>query len=187
MFGLIKLLLFLLSGLGFWEFIYRKTAVNIYYLPSMTIAIQVTVLIISGLLNCLNEFSNMLYISGLIYLFYCTYKERNIHYLKKYFNTGYIFMFCTFIFLIFLLKEKLFLHYDNFSHWAIVLKPMLYNNRFPNFTDKIIAYKQYPLGSSVWVYYFAKFISHKEWIQMLGQNFAILSCILPVFIYCKKN
>lgn len=187
MFGLIKLLLFLLSGLGFWEFIYRKTAVNIYYLPSMTIAIQVTVLIISGLLNCLNEFSNMLYISGLIYLFYCTYKERNIHYLKKYFNTGYIFMFCTFVFLIFLLKEKLFLHYDNFTHWAIVLKPMLCENRFPNFTDRIIEFKQYPLGSSVWVYYFVKYISNKEWVQMLGQNFAILSCILPVFIYCKKN
>ena len=96
-------------------------------------------------------------------------------------------MFCSFVFLILLLKEKLFLHYDNFSHWAIVLKPMLYEDRFPNFTDKIISFTQYPLGSSVWVYYFAKFTSNKEWIQMLGQNFAILSCILPIFSYCKKN
>lgn len=187
MFVLIKLLLFLLSSLGFWELIYRKTDINVYYLPSITIAIQVTVLLLSGLLNCLNEFAYMIYVSGLGILFYFTYKDKNFRCLKKYLNSGYLFMFCSFAILIFLLKGKVFLHWDNFSHWAIVLKPMLYENRFPNFTDKIIQYKQYPLGSSVWVYYFAKFISNKEWIQMLGQNFAIISCILPIFVYCKKN
>ena len=187
MFVYIKILLFLLSSLGFWEIIYRKTNVNIYYLPSITIAIQVCVLILSGLLNCLNEFSNILYVCGFGHLFYWTYKERNIHYLKKYFNTGYILMFFSFALLILLLKEKVFVHIDNFTHWSLVLKPMLYENRFPNFTDKIITYTQYPLGSSVWIYFFARFIGDKEWIQMLGQNFAILSCILPIFIYCKKN
>ena len=187
MFVLIKLLLFLLSSLGLWELIYRKTDINLYYLPSITIAIQVTVLILSGLLNCLNEFAYMIHVSGLGFLFYFTYKDKNFRCFKKYLNSGYLFMLCSLVFLIFLLKGKVFLHYDNFSHWAIVLKPMLYENRLPNFTDKIIMFTQYPLGSSVWVYYFAKFISNKEWIQMLGQNFAIISCILPIFIYCKKN
>ena len=60
---ILRLGLFGISTLGFFELI-RKASndrVSIYFLPSLTIAIQVTILFLAGLLNLLPETAKGLY------------------------------------------------------------------------------------------------------------------------------
>ena len=108
-------------------------------------------------------------------------------FLKPYCQTGFLFLFFALAAAAIFLKGKLFLHYDNFSHWALVVKRMLAVNRFPNFRDSLIMFPAYPLGSSVYIYYFARIVSTSESAQMLAQTFVMLACILPLFFFLKKN
>ena len=53
--------------------------------------------------------------------------------------------------------------------------------------DPLIKYQEYPLGSSAFIYYFAKIIAPSESVQMLGQDYMMLVCILQLFAFLKKN
>lgn len=186
---ILRLGLFGISTLGFFELI-RKASndrVSIYFLPSLTIAIQVTILFLAGLLNLLPETAKGLYFIGFAAVIYSFYKAKGISFVKIYINTGYAVLLILLSILAIYLKGKIFSHYDNFSHWAIVVRRMLETNRYPNFEDTLIQFQAYPLGSATFIYFFAKFVSHSESVQMLAQSYMMLAAVLPLYYFAKKN
>ena len=186
---LLKLLLFFISTIGSFELI-RKVSddkVSIYFLPSLTIAIQVTVLFPAGLLNLLPEAVYGLYLIGFAGIIYRIIKERSLAFLKAYLNPGYILTFALLLIFAVYLRGKVLVHYDNFSHWGLVVKSMLATNRYPNFQDTVITFQEYPLGSSTYIYYFAKLIKTSESFQMLAQTYMMLAAILPLCSFATKN
>lgn len=185
----LKLLLFAFSSLGSFQLIRKltKDTVDIHFLPSLTIAIQVTILFFAGILNLLYEFSLILYITGLVSLFINFINDKRMKFLKDYINDGYIISVIIMIVMGFVFKGELFYIYDDFSHWALVVKNMLLFNRFPNFENYVIEYQSYPLGSSCFVYYFSRMIGESESIQMLGQLYMIVTASLPLFSFVKKR
>jgi hypothetical protein len=186
---LLKLLLFVISTIGSFELIRRisNNKVNIYFLPSLIIAIQVTILFLAGILNLLYEATIELYLLGFVGIIYSIYKDKNISFLKNYINVGYTVFLILFLILAVYLKGKIFTHYDNFSHWALVVKKMLEVNRYPNFKDTLIKFQEYPLGSATYIYFFAKLTSESESVQMLAQCYMMLATILPLYSFVKKN
>lgn len=183
----IKLFLFCVSNVGYWEMIRRNTKINIYFFPSLTIAIQTTVLFLSGILNLLREMTGLLYGIGIIWFIYCVYIDKGIKWIKNYINVGFMFLAIASSIMLLFERGKIFTHYDNFSHWAIVVKKMIETNRYPNFEDTIIMFQEYPLGSATYIYFFAKLVSISESVQMFAQTYMMLSCMIPLFIFEKKN
>lgn len=186
---LLRLFLFGVSTIGTFELI-RKACddkVNIYFLPSLTIAIQVTVLFLAGLLNILPEVTICLYLVGFAGIIHSIYKEKNLTFMKAYINIGYMFLLILLLIFAVYLKGKKFSHYDTFSHWGTVVRRMLEVNRYPNFDDDFIMFKEYPLGSSTYIYYFARLIGTSESIQMLAQSYMILTAVLPLYSFAKRN
>lgn len=183
----IKLILFCFSNVGFWEIIRRHSKIHVYFLPSLTIAFQTVLLFFAGLLNFLPEMVLFLYLMGFFGLGCYLYKDRNFSLFKTYMKTGFVFLAIVSGIMLIFLRGKVFASYDNFSHWALVVREMLETNRFPNFTDTIITFTEYPLGSSSYIYYFSKLISPSESIQMMAQVYMMLSCIIPLFVFAKKN
>ena len=182
---LLKFIIFFLSNFGYWEFLRKKTKINIYFLPSLTVALQISILYFAGLFNLLYEVAIVIWLSGVILLIYGY--ENGLETLNCYKKVGYIFLAVSMIVALFYVRGKIFIHYDNFSHWAIVVKQMLTTNRYPNFQDTIIMFKEYPLGSATYIYYMALFVGKSESIQMFAQVYMILVCLVPMFIYCEKN
>ena len=185
----IRLVLFCIATLGSFELlrIASKDEINIYFLPSLTIAIQTTILFFAGILNLLPEAAKLLYIVGALGLAYAICKRGKQYFLKVYINIGYIFLLLIMAAMAFYVKGKLFTHYDNFSHWATVVRRMILTNRFPNFHDTIIFFPEYPLGSAVYIYFFVKLIGTSESLQMLAQIYMIVAAVLPLFNFAKKN
>jgi len=72
-------------------------------------------------------------------------------------------------------------HYDNFSHWALVVKDMLVTDGFPTASSAIIDFKSYPLGSSSFLYYFARVVGAGEGVLLVGQALLLLACFYAVF------
>jgi hypothetical protein len=72
-------------------------------------------------------------------------------------------------------------HYDNFSHWAIVVKQMLNTNAFPDAASALIDFKNYPLGSSSFLYFICRFAGNSQGIMLAAQGVLIFSCFYAMF------
>lgn len=84
------------------------------------------------------------------------------------------------LFFALLLQGKL-THYDNFSHWAIVLKQMLSTDAFPGVASDLIDFKNYPLGVSSFLYYVCRFAGHAQSTMIIAQGMLIFSCFYAMF------
>ena len=87
------------------------------------------------------------------------------------------------VFLVFIasLIHTKFIHYDNFSHWAVVVKYMLVTDQIPNAASAIIDFKSYPLGSSSFLYYVGRIIGNSEGVMLAGQGMLLFACFYAVF------
>lgn len=179
----VKLFFFALSTLGTFELLRLagRGQIQTHFLPSLTIAVQVSVLFLAGLWNLLPEAAGILYLLGFLGLFLRVFQEKSLVFLRKYADFGYAALLMILMGSALAVRGKMFLQYDNFSHWALVVQEMLINNRFPNFADTLIHFQEYPLGSAAYIYYFAHWVGTTEPLQMLAQAYAIAAAILPLF------
>lgn len=182
----LKLVLFFVSNYGFWEFFRHKFKFEISFLPVYTIAFQFMVLFFAGLFNFLTEAVVGLYLFGLLMAAY-SIKKRHSRALVPYLGLPYYVLFFGCFCLLVAVRGKIYEHYDNFSHWALVVRSMLDTGRFPNFRDDIIIFQSYPLGTAAYIFYFCKLTSRAESFQMMAQAYMMLSCMLPCFSFLKKN
>ncbi len=184
---IVKLFAFIVSNIGTFEFLRRRTKVSVYFLPSLTIALQVTILFLAGLSHILKIVAIIIWALGIVYFVAQAIIDKNIKFLKNYMNIGFLFLVVTLVAMTIFCVGKMYTTWDNFSHWGIVVKQMFTTNRFPNASDAVIFYKEYPLGSSLYIYYFAGFISKSEPLQLLAQIYMIVASVMPVLSFAKKN
>lgn len=74
-----------------------------------------------------------------------------------------------------------FVHYDNFSHWAVVVKDLLVTNHFPDASSAIIDFTSYPLGSSSFLYYFCRVVGTGEGVMLTGQAVLLFAGFYAIF------
>ncbi len=74
-----------------------------------------------------------------------------------------------------------FVHYDNFSHWAVVVKYMLVTDRIPDAASAIIDFKSYPLGSSSFLYFVSRIVGNGEGVMLVGQGMLLFSSFYAIF------
>lgn len=182
--AIIRLIVFLVSSLGYWEFIRNKTRINKYFLPAFTACCQIMLLYFAGILNCLEPVTFIIFLGGLICAVYYANKDRK--FILSYYDAGYLFLLIALAILFIALHGHVFSGYDNFSHWALVVKNMLRTNRYPNFSDLLIDFKEYPLGSATFIYFFSKIVSAEEYIQMLAQSYLMICFLLPLFKFASQ-
>lgn len=78
-------------------------------------------------------------------------------------------------------------HYDNYSHWATIVKFLYTEGRLPDVNDTIIAYTSYPMGSSLLVYFATFLAGYTDTILIIGQFALILSCIYAMFSVVRDH
>lgn len=74
-----------------------------------------------------------------------------------------------------------FIHYDNFSHWGVVVKYMLVTDRIPDAASAIIDFKSYPLGSSSFLYYVGRIVGNGEGVMLVGQSMLLFASFYAAF------
>ena len=187
MLTILRLFLFALSSLGFWELFRRRFRIHVCFLPSLTVALQTCFLLAGGILNLLWISAWVTFGTGILFLIYYIWKDKGLKFLRSYFHVSYLLLLILSILLLVLLYGRLFSHYDNFSHWALVVKQMYLTDRFPNFQDTIIQFQDYPLGSSAYIYYVAKIVSGSESVQMFAQAYVMITCMMPLLFFVKTK
>jgi len=175
--------------LGYSTFVRIKANIPKFFIYIGVISFQVILLFLASLYDYLPEMSIGLYFVGLglfIYLFTLNYKSV----LKAIFDNISIpsigMMLYLLIYIISLWNLKL-THYDNFTHWATIVKFFFIENRLPEATDTIITYNNYPIGSSLYLYYISKFVGFTDGILMIGQFLMIAAAQYSLFNTVKDK
>lgn len=175
-----------ISFAGQWQYIRKKMGMNVHFIPFFAVCLQITVLFFAGLWNLLYEVSVLSWALGIGLFVWYAVKDK-LKGLREFCTPGYALLITGVLLAAVAVHGCKFTHYDNFTHWALVVKQMLLNDRFPNFQDVVISYKSYPLGSASFIYYVCRLAQNTESAQMLAQAYMVLTCILPLFAFLKRN
>ena len=151
--------LLLLSLTGYVFFITQKYRIQVAFVPALVCAWSSSLLFAAGLINCLPVAVFVLFAGGFVLL---ALSIRHKYFFTKQDTLKYAGFLAAIIYFFILMQGCHFTSYDNFSHWATVVKDMLAVNRMPNFEDSIIRFQSYPLGSSLFIYYICKIIGTSD-------------------------
>lgn len=184
---LIKGGLFLASMWGWLFIVYRKGKIPILFVPVVT-SVGISLLLYAGALTgMLNPSSWLVVGAGLLGFgfFIKNVAEKNVS-----FPAPTLFSVCfgsgILIFTVLTLGFR-FEHYDNFSHWAMIVKSMLITDQLPDAGNELVTFKNYPPGCAVFIYYVCKFLGNAQGVMLLAQNSILFSCFLAVFGIIKEK
>lgn len=123
----LKIFGFLFSLTGYFSFFYKK--VNSHFIPLLTFSLLADIVFIGGIFHQLYPISLILYFLGIFLLILTLITQKKISFTHFLTLGNVAFLIGSLAFLILLLHTH-FIHYDNFSHWGIVVKEMLITNAF---------------------------------------------------------
>lgn len=80
-----------------------------------------------------------------------------------------------------ILCHSTLIHYDNFTHWALVVKEMLITHAFPTADSVLISFTNYPTGTASWIYFACTIVGHGENSMIMAQGLLIFSAIYSIY------
>ncbi|MGE6577379.1 hypothetical protein [Paenibacillus xylanexedens] len=174
--------LLIISFIGYMQFVRKALSLRWEFIPVFVFSSIACLVFLSGLAGQLFTGSLVILIAGLLLyggmLFLRLRQGASLRLSFSIFQ--FSFLAGTFVFLLVLFQNQL-THYDNFSHWAIVLKQMLSTDAFPTPDSNLIDFKNYPLGTSSFIYYVCRFMGHSQSVMLLAQGLLIFSCFYAMF------
>lgn len=78
-------------------------------------------------------------------------------------------------------------HYDNFSHWAVIVKYLYTQGQLPAAGTKIISFTSYPVGSSLFIYYVTHLVGFQPGIMLVAQFLLLFSCMMALFTVVRDE
>lgn len=185
---IIKVLLLLFSNYGYASLLRSKLNCNKYLVWIIETSGIIIVLYIASLLGLLYFFGLILPRIGLLLAVYFVIEkwQRNSIVLKKLNIITLSFLAYSLLLGITLLQSRL-LHYDNFSHWGLIVKYLFTQQSLPNVHSDIIGFSSYPVGTSLWCYYFVNFIGFNEGVMIFAQFCLIISCLYAMVAVIKDK
>ncbi|WP_414838605.1 hypothetical protein [Carnobacterium sp. TMP28] len=188
---LLRLVIFFLSSYGYvlclrdkMDYQKRLTWIVVY-------SFYVIFLYVAVLINLLKVASIALLAGGLLLVFYylvSRYKNKAGS-LVQAIRVDYIDL--LFMLILFLFGATLFVsnlvHYDNFSHWSLMVKYLLTESSLPTTSTGIISFSAYPIGSSLFVYYVSWIVGYSEGVLLISQFLLILAAVYSLFSVIRDD
>lgn len=178
--------LLLLSFLGYAFFLSHRIHVPAEFIPLLIVSGGISLLFIAGLLNILPYAAWVLLLLGIAALADSIIRKTVYTTLKKLITPGSVLLLILLCVFAVLFRDGRLVHYDNFSHWGLIVKQMALDDRLPNFTNTYIAFQSYPPGSALFLYYISKFTGYHENIIIFTQAAMTAAAVLPIFAFVPK-
>ncbi|MTH54717.1 hypothetical protein GKZ89_15040 [Bacillus mangrovi] len=177
-------LLFLsFAGWGLAAFTVLK--MNSAFIPVFLLSAVTVVLFGAGTIHFLPEAAWALYVGGFValalFLFFAGRGKCALD-KKQLLSPGAVFFAVSTIILMILLQGLYFIHYDNFSHWALIVKEMYLMDGLPD-DSTVITFQNYPPGTAVFIYYVLKFVGYGESYALMAQGLLVLSGLTALFAF----
>ncbi len=185
--SLFYFVLLFLSFVGWGILSAHKFKLNQAVIPIFVFSGITAILFVAGLLNVMPLMVLILFLGGMglsLYYFYLFIKKKGKVSLGI--TPSIVFFFLAVLFIVFALSGVIHTHYDDFSHWGLIIKEMLNVNGLPD-GRTIISFTNYPPGSATFIYYVISIIGYSESYTFMAQGFLIAACLTTLFIFTSWN
>lgn len=181
----IGIILFWLSIFGYLVFFKKKTKLPYELLLPIIFSILGIIMFLAGILNIMNEATILICLAGTAIFIYQLIKKRLKF--KDLLNINFIIFLVVFIYISIIGSKMQILHYDNFSHWGLIIKNMFLDSSLPNFENAVIEFKNYQPGSACFIYYFGALTGKTEGSMIIAQNYLLISYFFSLFAFTKPD
>lgn len=72
-------------------------------------------------------------------------------------------------------------HYDNFSHWAVMVKFMVFTGRLPGASDHLISFTSYPPATALFITQFVHWVGFSDGAMLVAQFILIWGAAYAIF------
>lgn len=185
---LLRMAAFLLSMGGYVLWMSHRSGIRPEFAPALFCAGASGVLFAAGILNMLYAAVWLLFAGGLVALACCLrdFARGQGRPGRRELAVYGLFLLAAVYFAALLWGIKVN-EYDNFSHYATVLKDMLRSDAMPSFKSVNIMFQAYPLGSTLFLYYLCRIAGAQEHLALWGQLLITLSGALTLSAFIKKE
>lgn len=182
-------IIFWLMILGIKIFLEKKFNIEKNFSLVLTISLIGITMFIAGILNIMPLIAILIIISGLISFGYFTYKEKptKAKIKKTLLQPTVIIPTLIFAYITITGMNMHLTHYDNFSHWGLIIKNIFLDGALPNFEDTMIMFKSYQPESACFIYLYGLLAGKTEGAMIVAQNYLIFAFLIPLFGFIKEN
>ncbi|UOQ45323.1 hypothetical protein MUN89_05075 [Halobacillus salinarum] len=180
---IIMFTLMLISFTGYG--IYLKSKFNLVpaAIPIVLFSSIVVVLFISGLVQLILPAVYLIFAVGLLLFVYGLFlMARDKRLFINLLTPSTVFFIAGTAFFAFLLRDAIFIQYDIFSHWGLIVKEMVEENSLPD-RSTVITFRNYPPGTAIFVYYVVTLVGYSESAALIGQGVLIAGLLSTFFIF----
>ena len=78
-------------------------------------------------------------------------------------------------------------HYDNFSHWAVMVKFMVFSGHLPTAADHLISFTSYPPATALFITQFVTWIGFSEGAMLVAQFLLIWAAAYAIFAVLRDR
>ncbi|SDH18492.1 hypothetical protein SAMN05192534_102103 [Alteribacillus persepolensis] len=171
-----------LSFIGYGFYLHYRFSFPPAVIPLFVFSSVVAVVFIAGLMDVLRPAVYGIWSIGLILFVYAGYRIIKKRLFTSLITPGLVFFTAMCGFFLVLLKDAVFLHFDNFSHWGIIVKHLFLYDSLPG-DASVITYKNYPPGTALFVYYIVTLIGFSETKALMAQSFLVAAALTPLFLF----
>ena len=109
-------------------------------------------------------------------------KKNKLKELRGYILTsGLVIYIGLFALSIFINKDRILQNYDEFNHWAVIVKNMFMYNSYGTNGESIVAFNEYPPFTAIFQYLFLDINNvYREDIIIMAQNILYFSIMIPI-------
>ncbi|MFW6307519.1 MAG: hypothetical protein ACOC08_02640, partial [Campylobacterales bacterium] len=164
-------------GYALFIFIYfRLRASSAVFISTSFIVTIVSLLAMMGLLK---EVSYALFIAGLMLFLYLPYRfrEKNIEFFS---STPIVLMIIFSLIYFFISRDSYFFFWDEFSHWGLFIKEMMYTDRLYD-ASTLAAHPHYVPGAPIWQYFTMLLSGFSEGGTYFAQFLLIASATMMIY------
>jgi len=178
----LRLMALFLSILGYVGFFRAFCAIPKYFADLFTLSVITCAMYFAGLAGILLPAVYVLVALGGVLMLIVFFSGRlRVAFRRPTFSLVNVLFLIWFVITCVNLFNYRLIHYDNFSHWALVVKQMLITNAIPDANSSLIDFKNYPLGTSSFLYYVGRIVGHTDGILLIGQAMLLFACFYALY------
>ena len=182
--NILKIAVLILSFWGYYRLMRVEFKIKNEFCPAVVLSSIGCILFVFGCINLLVPCANALLILGAALFIYYTFVKKSP--LQGDFSIGIGVWLALTLFLILRLRGAHFYDCDNYNHWGLIIKNMMYDSAFPDSSDEIIRFTSYSTGSTVVIWYFLRLWNYSECWALFFQDFLMMSCGISFFAFVDK-
>lgn len=175
-------LIFLLCLLsGYVYVVCEKLDIESRIAPIFVLTSISSIVYLAGIIGGLLWSVYLIAVGGVVAFIYMITKLRKVEFsLLKITMFQIMFAFGASIFLLQMLSMNL-THYDNFTHWVVIVKELLITDAFITSDNVMIGFSNYPVGTASLIYFVCKIVGTYQNIMILAQGLLIFAAFLAIF------